>query len=99
MSDTPLTDAQVAIENPIGVPGNTAMISTEFTRQLERKLRTLAIRQMIYCYDEANRLANHGHGGHDRMAPRTSTTSPTRRERNSAWRMSRGRNGYENNLP
>lgn len=40
-NDTPLTDAQVAIENPIGVPGNTAKISTSFTRELELKLNRM----------------------------------------------------------
>ncbi len=39
-SDTPRTDAQVAIENPVGVPGNTALISISFARQLERQLNT-----------------------------------------------------------
>lgn len=32
------------------------------------KFRALSVEAMVYCYDEANRLANHGHGGHDRMA-------------------------------
>ena len=70
MSDTPRTDAMTAKHND-GIP-------SDFARDLEREcseihgialsLRALAVEQMIYCYDEANRLSNHGHGGHDRMA-------------------------------
>ena len=41
MSDTPRTEAQVALENPIGTPGNTAIISTDFARQLERELEAM----------------------------------------------------------
>ncbi len=36
---TPRTDAQVRFENPDGVPGNTAIISTSFARQLEQELQ------------------------------------------------------------
>lgn len=38
MSNTPRTDARVAADNPVGVPGNTALIATSFARALEREL-------------------------------------------------------------
>lgn len=33
----PETEARVRLENPIGVPGNTALISTDFAIKLERE--------------------------------------------------------------
>ncbi len=42
MSDTPRTDAQVALEHPVGVWSNSATISTDFARALERQLTHLS---------------------------------------------------------
>ncbi len=61
-SDTPRTDTQVVIENPVGVPGNTALISTSFARQLERQLNTATERATAFeavIKDVAQRVGHH----------------------------------------
>lgn len=58
MSDTPTprTEMMVGLRNPVGVPGNTALIETEFARQLERELA--AANERIRRLEEAGDRMN-----------------------------------------